>query len=131
MPVVTTVADDKLDGFSAPACDKLQQCMDEFATELVTEAKRIEASARGAADVPDVNSHMVRDAEMFVRRGFGKKKRDGWSTFLRIAAPVLAFLVSAVWDKASLANPWYIGGYGTLVVLAVIAITLSAVRNDG
>ena len=127
MPVDLKISEADLKGFSQPARDALKKAVAAYATDLIEEANRIEAG-RGSPE-PEVTRAMVDDAAFALRRGLGTPPRNLVLKILRIGAAVLSLLVGILFDPAKLQNGGYMTFFIVVVAGAILAVTLSILRE--
>ena len=129
MSVEIDISEDSLDGFSAQARMRLKEVTVEYANELIEEANRIEAGRNSTSGPPEVTRGMVDDAKILLRRALGAPRRRWGFKTLRIAAAVLSLCVGVFYDKESLQSGSYLLFFVFLVAVAILAVTLSTLRE--
>lgn len=129
MPVTVAISDANLSGLSDPARQEVKATLESFATDLISEANRLEAATRSSSAAPDVNAQMVRDASTFVRRGMTAKSPSAWTKISRVMAALLALILGVVWDKDSLQSSTYLVGFGALLVVTLVITTFVAIKD--
>lgn len=118
-----------LKGFSPPAREQLQAAIQQYATDIIDEANRVESGRGSAPGVPEVTRGMVDDAVLLFRRGLGVPKRSLWTKFVRVVAAVLTLLVGFLYDPQKLQKPEYMAFFVVVVAIAIIAVTVSTLKE--
>lgn len=129
MPVTVSIPDSSLQGLSAPARQELESKIQDFATDLISESNRIEATNRSPSDAADVSAQMVRDACTFVRRGMISKPPSVSSKMWRLGSALLSLLVGIAWDKDSIQNSSYIIFFGFLIAVTILTVSYSLLKE--
>jgi hypothetical protein len=129
MPVRTEISDSSLDGFSMPARQQLESSLLEFATDVISEANRIEATIRPVSAPPDVSAQMVRDACSYVRKMPIIKKTSGITKLGRALSAVLGILLGLFWDKSSLDSSTYLIQFAVLFAFTLIITTAVTLKD--
>ena len=129
MPIEIKIDDTDTEGFSTPAKEGLREAVEDYASSLIEEANRIEAVRNTGSGPPEITHGMVSDAVIVQRTGLGKRNNSYASKILRITAAILALIVGFMYDPQSLQQEWYIGIFVTLVAIAILAMTISILRE--
>ena len=129
MSVEVRIPDDGLTGFSEQAQKLLKEATAEYATDLIEEANRIEAGRNSTSGPPEVTRGMVDDARVLLRRGLGVPRRGWGSKVLRVLAAVLSLGVGVSYSKSGLQNSGYPLSFILLVAAAILAVTISTLRE--
>ena len=102
------LADLDLTGFNNQAVKQLQVVTLKFAKDIVKETNRIEAFHGRNGGVPEITSNMVSRADLLVRQGLVRPKRNRFSKIVRGLAAVSGVLTGCFynpekfWDLTSL-----------------------------
>lgn len=93
-----------------------------YAEDLVKEAGRLEANARGVAGDPEITTTMIHDAEMVLRRGYSRQQsRSVLVTSCQVIAIVGGIATGLLADMEKLQDP-----FTMVVFVAVLAATITA-----
>ena len=129
MPVEIQITEDKLGGFSEEARTHLKAATTEYATKLIEEANRIEAGRNSTNGRPEVTGGMVNDAQLLLGRGLVAPKKSWRSKILRVAAAVLSLVAGVMYDTAQLQEGSYLLLFILVVAVAILAVTISTLRE--
>jgi hypothetical protein len=129
MPVTITVPDGSLTGLSVPARDQLSESVGQFATDLISEANRLEGAARTDAREPEISAQMVKDAAEFVRRGLAKKRASIWMRVCRVGAALSGLLIGIMWDKEKLQEITYLIAFIVIISIAIALTMISTFKE--
>ena len=123
------IPDDDLKGFNPQASAKLGEATEEFVSDMITEANRIESGRNTTSGTPEITSSMVNDARVLIRRGLVQPRRNIGMKVLRVLSAVLALVAGFMYDTTRLQD----GGYMLLFILVVTAtilcVTISTIRE--
>jgi hypothetical protein len=129
MPVVVEIDDSDLKGFSDQAKQRLAVATEEYATNLIEEANRIEAGRNYGRGMPEVTLSMVTDAQELLRRGLTPPRRSMASRVLRVVAAVLPLAVGMMYDVEKLRQPAYMLFFFIVVAVTIITVTISVIKE--
>ena len=129
MPVEVIVPDSELVGFSDNAKSHLKGAMGRYASELITEANRVESDRNRTNGTPEITQGMVDDADIVMRRGIRTAKTSIWIKILRIVSAVLALAVGVMYDQNQMQNGIYLLVFIATVAAAILALTVSTLRE--
>lgn len=123
------VPDEDLNGFSQNARDQLQHVTNEYVTDVIEEANRLEATRSNSGKPPEVTSSMVDDANVLVRRGLIQSKGNYKLKILRISAAILSILAGILFDFGEFQNPVYMVVYLVVIAAAILTVTFSVIKE--
>ncbi|MDY6947897.1 MAG: hypothetical protein SXG53_19495 [Pseudomonadota bacterium] len=92
--------------------------LDEYATELLAEAGRLEAAGRSTSGHPEITSTLVRDADLHLRRGYRRRTRGTLVFTCQLIASVGALVTGLLFDFELSKSP-------LLMVIFVIVLTVT------
>jgi len=125
MPNEVTLDDGELEGFSAPAKQRLKQASLDHLQELIAECYRLEASSNSSGGTTEITQAMVTDAVVFRRREPSGKKGKGWRIPLKILSSILPLLVGFFFNSQSVTQ-----GNNLIMFVILVAITVAVVTTS-
>jgi len=134
MPIVITIPDSRLTGFSEPAIEQAHASVQDYVDALMGEIDRYEQIKRlPASGRPEITGAIVKDATLLLQRGLGTKP-IGWLSAMmtkgiRIVAALLSLFVGMMYDAAQLQNQQYLFWFILLITLTVLFNILSVLRE--
>jgi hypothetical protein len=123
------IDDTTLTGFNTPAKAEVKKATQQFATDLVAEANRIEGSRNANAGPPEVVSSMVVEATLLVRRGLSQPRKKYGVKLMRICAAVLSLVVGFCYDATKLQDKTYMLIFVLVVALAIVTVTIATIKE--
>jgi hypothetical protein len=129
MEIRVSVTDESVAAFSPSAIAGLNEAATGYAKDLIAETNRLEAGRNSAADKPEVTRAMVIDARDMMRRGLYTPKRSLGLKALRVSAAVLPLFVGIMYDGENLQNGLYMIAFIVVIELAILAVTLSVLKE--
>ncbi|WEF33500.1 hypothetical protein [Pseudoduganella chitinolytica] len=123
------IDDSTLTGLNTPAKAELRKATLEFASDLLTEANRIEVLRNPQAGPPEVTSGMVVEATLLVRGGLNRPRQKNGAKLLRICAAVLSLVVGFCYDANKLQDKTYMMIFVLVVALAIVSVTISTIKE--
>jgi hypothetical protein len=106
----------------------LQGLVQKYADALLTEAERIEAVTNSTGSA-ELTSQMLRDADLFLRRGYARAPRRARDKIPQLLAAVGAFVVGILSNETFLSSPGKLAAYVALLAITITA-TVVAVLKD-
>ncbi|WP_162603428.1 hypothetical protein [Rhodococcus oxybenzonivorans] len=111
-----------------PAQQMLNKCVDQFKTDLLNEADRLEAAGNSASGVPEVTASHVHDANIMLRRKLTKPRRSKLTLALQLITVVAAALTG--WSSNNMDKNWGIALFVASVMITVLVGAIVWVRNE-
>ena len=118
-----------LKGFNEQARKELKKATEVFVEDVIKESNRIESASNPDGDDPQITSAMVKDAVVYTRKGLIQPKKGAITKALRVGAAVLSLIAGIMYDANNLQDQWYMLGFIVVVALAILAVTLSIIRE--
>lgn len=92
-----------------------------YRNDLIEQASRLEEALNSARGAPEITGSMVRDADLFLRRGYVKRRRGKGLITAQIFSPVGALCAGLLADETKLKNPLVL-----ILFILLLAVTISA-----
>lgn len=129
MPIDITIQDTDVEGFNHQARNKLEESVDEFVSDLIEEANRIESGRNSTSGNPEITSSMVNDARVLIRRGLAQPKKGMGVKLLRIASAVLSLAVGMMYDATKLQDSGYMFLFIIVITAAILSVTIATIKE--
>lgn len=129
MPLTVIIDDADLSGLSGHAQTQLKGVIEAYATDLLSEANRIEAASRSGSLPPEISAQMVQDASSFVRKGMTAKGASRWTKILRGLAALFSLILGLIWDKESLQSGTYLIWFGLVLATTIVLVTIVSLKD--
>lgn len=117
----TSLADLDLIGFNDQAVKQLQTVTLNFARDIVRETNRIEAFHGREGGMPEITSNMVSRAELLVRQGLVKPKRNRLSKVMRGLTAISGVLTGCFYAPEKFGDLTSLALFVFFLVITVIA----------
>ena len=124
------IPDNDLDGFNNQAQLAFTLAVQQFAQALIEEANRLEAHANASNGPPEITSSNVNDANLYVRKGWAKKRKTAGSKFRKALSSILPFLVDMMYNSDSLQDRTYLLLFILALAFTIILVSVSNVKDD-
>lgn len=129
MPNEVILDDAELEGFSAPAKQRLRQASLDHLQDLIAECYRLEASSNSGGGATEITQAMVTDAVVFRRRERLVKKGRWWRIPLKIFSSILPLLVGFFFNSQSVTQGNNLVLFVILVAITVAVVTASVITD--
>lgn len=129
MPLTIIIEDSDLTGLSPHAQTQLKSTVEQYSTDLLSEANRIEAASRAGSLPPEVSAQMIHDAATYVRKGMVARASSPWAKGLRAFSALLSLLLGLAWDQDSLQSGSYLIWFGVLLAVTLITTTIVSLKD--
>ncbi|KAF5028964.1 hypothetical protein DSECCO2_653520 [anaerobic digester metagenome] len=129
MPIDIQIQNESVNGFNAQAKIKLEESVNEFISDLIEEANRIESGRNTTSGSPEITSSMVNDARVLIRRGLAQPKKGLRIKILRIFSSVLSLAVGIMYDSTKLQNSGYMLFFIIVIAAAILSVTIATIKE--
>lgn len=129
MPIDINIPDNNLEGFNTQARDKLKESADDFVSDLIEEANRVESGRNSTSGNPEITSSMVNDAQVLIRRGLAQPKKGMGVKILRIASAILSLVVGMMYDATKLQDSGYMLLFILVIGAAILTVTIATIKE--
>jgi len=129
MPIEIQIQDKDVSGFNLQAKAKLEESVNEFVSDLIEEANRIESGRNSTSGSPEITSSMVNDARVLIRRGLAQPKKGMGLKILRISSAVLSLAVGIMYDSTKLQDRGYMLLFILVIAAAILSVTIATIKE--
>lgn len=129
MPIAIHIQDQDVSGFNTQAKIKLEESVNEFVSDLIEEANRIESGRNSTSGDPEITSSMVNDARVLIRRGLAQPKKGMGIKILRISSAVLSLAVGMMYDSTKLQDSGYMLLFILVIAAAILSVTVATIKE--
>src|SRR5260221_14334217 len=105
MPIVVKLPDNAAKHLKAQAESAYQVALETFADDLLKEASRLEAAAKGTSGDPEITSTMVNDANILLRRAYARPRKSRIVVASQLISTVGGAVTGLLADMEKLKNP--------------------------
>jgi len=129
MPIDIQIQDKDVSGFNNQAKLKLEEYVNEFVSDLIEEANRIESGRNSTSGSPEITSSMVNDARVLIRRGLAQPKKGMGIKILRISSAILSLVVGIMYDSTKLQDSAYMLLFIVVIAAAILSVTVATIKE--
>lgn len=98
-----------------------RQSLVDFGKDLLGEASRLEANRNPSGSTPEITSSIIKDARLFLRGGYVRRRPPKWEFFVRLMG-ISGALITGVLTQY-LDEPW---GPVAVIIAAVVTVMVEA-----
>jgi hypothetical protein len=113
--------DDALEYLNTPARTIFRSSLQSYSEALLREASRLEAAGKSTPGSPEITSTMVKDADILLRRGYSRPRKQPLLIMSQLVATVGGFLTGLLADANRLKEP-----KGLVLFVLVLTVTITA-----
>lgn len=103
--------------------------VERYAIELLTEARRLEASGRSTNGDPEITSTLVRDADLHLRRGYRRRSKSLLLFVCQLIGTVGAWITGLLSDVELLKDPLLLMGFVVVLVATIAAMAVTLMKE--
>ena len=100
-----------------PAKSEVREAIKCFGEDLLNEAGRLEAMPKVQESTPEITSTIIKDAVIFLRKGYVRRRPPRWEMFVRFGSVTAALLTGVLTQFMS--EDW-----GPITVMAAFGATV-------
>lgn len=123
------IPDDATRYLNPQGLQQFETVLENYGTELLAEAGRLEAAARSTNGDPEITSTLVRDADLHLRRGYRRRSKGSFMFFSQLVGSVGALITGLLFDFELLKDPLLLVGF-VISLSATIAATATALVKE-
>lgn len=129
MPINISIPDTELTGFSDQAQSKLEDTTKSYASDLISEANRLEAGRSASDGNPEVTAGMVENAAVLLRHGYGRPRKALGVKVIRALSAIFALIVGMMYDQEALQDRLYMGIFLFSVAITILFVIISIMQE--
>ena len=129
MPIIKIEIQEKeTKSLNNSANSELQQSIKVFYTDVIAEAKRLETN-QNSTGIPEVTGSMIKDATMYVRKGFSKNKKNFLIQVISFFSSLSSMIFGVMWDYDRFKETLYAVFTIIVFILALLSTTFLIFRE--
>lgn len=118
-----------LSGFTEHAEHTIRENIDSYISDIIRESSRIEAGRNTPNNPTEITTRMVNEADFLIRGGISSSNYTWGDIFIKVTASIMPFALGIMYDSTKLQEGWYMALFIITVVVTVILVTASVVKN--
>ena len=129
MPVEISIPDKSTKYLNGPAVTELQTLLMRYSDDLLAESSRLEATTKTSTGNPEITSSMIKDADLLLRRGYRRPKKNWYQITAQILAPLFGVITGLLGTKENLKDPAMMVLFIICLIITIFSTVITVVKD--